>query len=309
MKLINYVWPVIIIFIFVSLRLSLIYALPEIRHDSQLFLMFGIGNIILLWFLGKKLFSRDISLYLVFLYSVSPWTAYMEISGTIYIFILFCILGLFLGGLFLKSKLGKILLFCLAAGIVLLFTYNKISLFSDPGLINSVNQFRGETSQSKIAYIGKITENRYTYLSEHVLFNILNQFTPSVYFTPQFKLLNFSFSPPIFLGFIVPFLFGLPVFFKMILDRKLVALSVFYLTIPSILSKQSPDLTKLIIVAPVLFLIISLGIKTLVLKRQKKVFNYLLLICISLVTVQFFVTIQDILLREPARLQMLTGAK
>ncbi|MDO8657660.1 MAG: hypothetical protein Q7K55_02890, partial [Candidatus Levybacteria bacterium] len=174
--------------------------------------------------------------------------------------------------------------------------------------INSVNSFRGENNQTVFAPIGKVIENRYIYLSEHTLFNILQQFTPATYFTNHAKLLGFSFAPPIYLGFIIPFLLGSFTLIKSLTKTDILKIViVFLLLVPSILSKDSPDLSRLIIVSPVIFFIISRGLYDFLSDYKKGNSRFLLILTIFLVTLQFLITLTDIAIREPIRLQMFLG--
>ena len=183
-------------------------------------------------------------------------------------------------------------------------------VFSDIGLLNSVNEYRGETNQSVFDPIGKIIENKYIYFSEHILFNVLKQFTPSTYFSNQAHLLGFSFSPPIYLGFIIPFMFGLIKLIKFFpKNRKYHLLPFFFLLLPSIFSKNSPDLSRLVLIAPIVFAIVASGIWELILNYKRKKYAFLLLLTIFIVGIQFAITLVDIAIREPIRLQMFLGQK
>jgi hypothetical protein len=180
--------------------------------------------------------------------------------------------------------------------------YSKqVSIFSEVGLINTVNVFRGETSKTKWAILGRFVENRYFYLSEHFVFNLLKHLSPVAYFTPEFKIYDFSFSPPIFVGFLLPFLFGLKNLYYLCLKNKWLILTIFSLILPSLLSKNSPDLNRLILVSPGIFILISLGF-TQLLNTENKWGKILLVMSITLILLQLFITSSDIYMRENIRL-------
>lgn len=266
----------------------------------------GLANFILIFYIIRKLANYRIGLLAVLLYAISPWIAYLEVISSPYIFLLTFFLALFLSTQVLNISRKFFLISVLFIITIFLYKFNQITIFSDVGLINAVNSFRGETNLTIFASVGKVIENRYIYLSEHLLFNILKQFTPATYFTNQARLLDFSFAPPIYLGFIIPFLFGLMKLIKSFTKNDIPkAAFVFILMLPSILSNTSPDLSRLIIVSPIIFLIISSGLFTFILNYKKSVFRFLLFLTLFLVVLQLSITISDIATREPVRLQNL----
>lgn len=261
-------------------------------------------NLFLIFNILSKLVNYKVALFTGFLYAISPWIAYLEVSGSLYIVLLFILLLIF--KTILKFSINKYFSIGFIFLIIFSFIYkfNEIGIFSNVGLINSVNEFRGETNKTIFAPIGKLVENRYIYLGEHVLFNILKQFTPATYFSNQAKLLDFSFSPPIFLGFLLPFLFGINTLFK-----EFKRVSIFYLLLfilllgPSILSTHSPNLSSLVLISPIIFSIISMGLYQMILNFKNKTVLIILLITVFLVSLQFFSTVTDIATREPMRLK------
>src|SRR3989344_4782012 len=196
------------------LRLDNLNIKTSLFNYSWAIIVLGQVNLFLIFNILTKLVNYKVALLAGFLYGISPWTAYLEVSGSLYIVLLFILLIIY--KTFLKLLINKYMNIGLMFLVILFFLYkfNEVGIFSNIGLINSVNEFRGETSKTIFAPIGKLVENRYIYLGEHVLFNILKQFTPATYFSNQAKLLDFSFSPPIFLGFLLPFFFGINVLFK-----------------------------------------------------------------------------------------------
>lgn len=170
----------------------------------------------------------------------------------------------------------------------------EIRAFEDPGLINNVNQFQGSAKEEGVGNLARLSENKYIFTSKYLFMKYLKSFIPTTYFTSSEKLLTFSFSPPIYFGFAIPFLFGLYYLTKSSTSIKIFLLSS-VLVIPSMLSKQLIDLNRMIIFAPVVIFVISFG-----LKKISKIF---LVITICLVIFQLLVTLSDIKLRERDRYQ------
>ncbi|MDQ5930312.1 MAG: hypothetical protein QG594_2100, partial [Bacteroidota bacterium] len=179
----------------------------------------------------------------------------------------------------------------------------EISLFREVKLVNSINVFRGESEKLGFPILGKLIENKFTYFGRHVLFNFLTALSPYTYFTQQFPLLGFSFSPPVFLGFLIPSLYYLIAVVKKhkpIFDLLLIA---FPLLIPTLLHSYFPDMNSLVIFLPLLLVFISRGIDLLV--NDKK--NLLIFIMLILVFFQASTTLYDLSTREPARYFLKTG--
>lgn len=221
--------------------------------------LIGIGNLMLIYFIGCRVFNHKIAIIAAFLYAVSPWIFYFEVANSAYILLLFGLLLAFLGftnlhrgrmflglvetvlGLLillygsilmwivvpvlifgtLRSRyldyrnIKSVVLVIIFLSFPLLFLGMKniegvanirdkqISFVSDVGLINAVNQFRGEVNESELSYMGRIIENRYIYFTQHLTFNFVEHFAPVVYFTPELRMLGFSFSPPLPVGFLL----------------------------------------------------------------------------------------------------------
>lgn len=180
--------------------------------------------------------------------------------------------------------------------------HTQVSVLSDPGHINTVNMFRGESTEKGFKYISKFFENKYLYLSKYLILKSLKSLSPVIFFTPNEKLLGFSFSPPIYVGLIIPFLYGFISIFKSSVLRRYLFLS-FLLALPSILSQRAVDLNRLLIFSPVVVFIISFGLSNINYKKYKP----LLILLIGLITIQFLVTISDISLREYPRFQNIYG--
>lgn len=179
----------------------------------------------------------------------------------------------------------------------------QVNVLSDPGYINTVNMFRGESVEKGFGYISRIFDNKYFYLSKYLILKSLKNLSPVTFFTPNEKLFGFSFSAPIYVGFIIPFLYGFILIIKSGTLRKYLCLP-FLLIIPSFFSQQSVDLNRLLIFAPVIIFTISFGLKNINYKSHK----LFLIVLAALIIIQFSVTISDISLREYPRFESIYGS-
>lgn len=264
--------------------------------------------LLIFWLLCRLINQRVAHLTVVF-YSICPWMAYVEVANSLYSAILFSVLMLLSSlVLYRHSRRYSLSIIILISLSFLLFLISKnpikIDLFDDPGLLNFVNMFQGELKESGTYTFGRFIENRYVFGALHIFFSVLKQFSPATYFSSQEKLLGFSFSPPIYFGLLIPFIFGLPAIFDYIRKyRYLLILGV--LLIPSILSKNL-DLARLSLISPFIFLTIGLGYQKLLLFKYNSVYKFLIFISISLVLFQFVEVIIDIPTLEPMRMMRLT---
>ena len=307
---IRYLLLVFILLTSLIFRFYINYFIPVNQPINPPAIFAGLINLILLFVIIRQFTNYRIGLLAALLYALSPWTAYLELAASPHIFLLTILSVIFrMSQMFnINKKYSSVLL--ITAVTIYILIFNQIKIFSNVGLINAVNSFRGETNQTAFSPLGKIIENRYLYLSEHILFNILKQFTPATYFTNQAQLLGFSFSPPIFLGFIIPFMFGLIKLIKSFPRSKIPeVILIAFLLLPSILSENSPDISSLVVISPVIFYVISSGMYEFILNSRRKVFRFLLFLTILIVTFQFLTTISDIASREPVRLQMFLNRK
>lgn len=178
-------------------------------------------------------------------------------------------------------------------------TSQQVSIFTDPGLRNSYTTLIGENNQSGYSKLSKISENRFIYIAKYTLNKTVKQLMPGVYFTPQERLLNFSFSPPLYLAFLIPFLTGL---YQIALDknrRKYLFISLL-LIIPSLLSSKIVDINRLHLFSPVIIFIIVFGI-TVISKIKTPVRVLLTSLIIFLLLVQLGYILYDMSKRERPR--------
>lgn len=283
-------WPAYLainssIFIFVLFGILLFYFGLTLIKDGKISLGMGLGLLGLVITVYSNFSMLSVLPFLVFGVYKSGLLAkrVMRISfPALTLFLLPIALFLFFNKPFLKQVLTK-----------------NVSLFNEVGLINSINTFRGEVNETGRPYLGILIENKITYFSRHVLFNALTTLSPFTYFTPQFKLLGFSLTPPIFLGLIIPFLYGLA---KMIgggNKKHYLLLLTLPLLIPTILRAYSPDLNSLILILPAVTFVSAWGMGELM--RRKKWF--FVAIVFVLIFLQGLITLYDIKTREPIRYQ------
>jgi hypothetical protein len=180
----------------------------------------------------------------------------------------------------------------------------EIRAFRDPGLINTVNSYRGEAIEENLGAMARISENKYLFSGEFILLKFIQQLSPPTFFTPQEKLLSFSFSPPIFLGFIIPFFYGIYLLLKTETARKIIITSTL-LVIPSVLAKAPVDLNRLVIFMPVILFVIAYGLIKLMQQKNNKLI-YITILTI-LVIFQMLVTFSDIKNRERNRFEKYYG--
>ena len=185
---------------------------------------------------------------------------------------------------------------------------NDVRIYSDPTLLNAINRYQGDAQETGFKNLGRISENRYLFFSEYFGLKYMNQLIPEVYFSPQYKLLGFSFEPPMFLGFIIPFIYGLYCLLKNARARKVLIISSL-LAIPSVLANDLVSLNRLVLFSPVIIFIISFGLIRLYDLRRGKNPKIFLAITIILVFFQIIVTISDIKTRELQRFEKYYGQK
>lgn len=327
--------PIFLIYILGFLDLVLIWIIGRMLFKNNIaylpVLIFGISP----WFIYSVI-SGSFYVYLLSLILVNTISLFLiklnnkKLSKVLFListililyssFLMFFVYPLLIIGFFLLNKeifdkaKSYLIFSCILLLPMLFFIFKnplsiqnlyhtQVSVLSDPGHINTVNMFRGESAEKGFRYISKFFENKYLYLSKYLILKSLKSLSPVIFFTPNEKLLGFSFSPPIYIGFIVPFLYGLISIVKSSKHRKYLFLS-FLLVLPSIFSQQAVDLNRLLIFAPVVLFIISFGFNNINYKKHKPLF----IVLVSLILIQFLVTISDISLREYPRFQNIYGS-
>jgi hypothetical protein len=236
-------------------------------------------------------------------------------SLVLWLVVPFLLFGLFKSG-FIKGNILAVLGLFLIPFIFLFYKNDaalknnlnrELTVFSDVGLNNAVNSFRGEINKSDFAFMAKVTENKLTYFGIHMMDMTVKQLNPFFYFTSDAGLLNFSFNPPIFLGFIIPFFLGLS-FWKMVwLKYKYYCLIFLALLLPSLLSEKGIDLSKLIIIFPVLIFTISFGLSKNFKIYKNRINKYLMAVMLVLLIFQSVLFLSELPSREPIRLHFFTA--
>lgn len=176
---------------------------------------------------------------------------------------------------------------------------NQVDFLSDPGIKNSINQFKGESNEAGFNLLAKVSENKYTYMLRYLTLKSIKNIVPSTFFTSQEKLFNFSFSPPLYVGFLPPFFYGLILVVKSNELRKYLLLSVVFI-VPSFLSKILVELNRLILFYPVVIFLISFGLIKLH-DNKNLILRFVLYLSLFLAVLQIVITFLDIGLREHQR--------
>jgi hypothetical protein len=185
---------------------------------------------------------------------------------------------------------------------------NEVKIFSDPSLLNSINRFQGAAARIGLKNLSRISENKYLFFGEYVSLKYITQLVPKTFFTPEYKLSGFSFNPPVFMGFVIPFVYGLYLALKKPDLRKIIFISSL-LTVPSILANEQVALNRLILFSPIVFLLISYGLINLYRKRGETTARSFLMLTLFLVMFQLIVVINDIRHKERQRVVQYFGNK
>ncbi len=179
---------------------------------------------------------------------------------------------------------------------------NQIRIFSNPGLLAQSNRLQGDSKKAGYVFLARLAENKYLYLTKYSTFKVLKNLNPLTFFSIKEKLLDFSFTPTIFLGFLIPFFYGLYLVIKNPKWRGYL-LFVPILAIPAFLSDKIVDLNRLILDGPFIIFIISLGLVHIKLNSKHLFYKVMLFTCIGLVLLQLIFTIWDIYTKEDLRYQ------
>lgn len=319
----------------------------------RIILLLDLCNILLFFILGKKVLSIKAGLLAAFIYGVSPWAAYGQLFGSIYIFLLTFFLIFFVGALMLREKDIKGIPLIITSSAVLLYSSllnwfilpvlvlavyklkiiwpkylkiptlviiilfisivwlsfknslgfrnvfnNQLGFLSNPGIKNTINMFQGESKKEGFVVLAKVSENKYIYLLRYLSLKLIKNIVPTTFFTPQEKLFGFSFSPPIYIGFMIPFFYGLILALGSPMLRKYLFISI-TLIIPSFFSGTFVDLNRLILFYPITIFLICLGLT----RFKLNIFSFRLFLyfAIFLILLQFVITNLDISLREHQR--------
>lgn len=274
------------------------FAHQDFAFPFELLVFLDSGNLLLLWLISRRIFS-NYSFLPSLIYAVIPWSGYLVSAESSYIYLLSLLLLIFFIYVYFKSKriLGFVLIIPLFLGLKNVLG-GEVKIFSDPGLLNMVNSYQGAAKEIGFGNLARISENKYLFFTEYVLLKYMKQLVPTTYFTSQEKLLNFSFSSPIYFGFLPPFLYGLYVLSKSPFLLRSILISTL-LVIPSVLAKQMVDLNRLFIFSPVIIFVISYGLMKLY--EQRKRTSFFLILTLILVIFQLVVTISDIQFKEKDR--------
>lgn len=176
---------------------------------------------------------------------------------------------------------------------------NHLGFFTDPTVINSVNQMRGENLSFGNPWLGKLFYNKTFYLVR-LMKIFFDHLKPTFYFLvgdglPRHGLSNFG---PLLAVFLPLFLVGVWSLFrkKELSGIKWWLIACFLLSLlPSLFSLHSPDQEKLVLSLPVLAILIGY-----VGSRFKK---YKLVLLVIFLVLNLGFVVEDALLKEPFRSQ------
>lgn len=208
----------------------------------------------------------------------------------------------------IRSMIFIVMILLLPLGVFMVVNFEgvnnifaqQVTIFSDPGVIQSNNVFQGQAQKSGLGLLSKIAENKYEHLLRYSVLKTLSNLTPATYFTPQEKLLGFSFSPPIYLGFIIPFFYGLYQILNVGVLRKYFVFSLI-LIIPSVLIQQQVELNRLFIVITIMMFLISYGLIKLYEKRRQLLFRIAICLTLGLILFQMVLVGFDVSTLEHPR--------
>lgn len=162
----TYAYLLLIIVLSILFRIYLVLFLFPVRIISeQIFILqlfsidiiipiwiiflIGLGNLILLWLIGNRLFNNTVGLVTALLYAISPWTAYSEAAGSIYVVVL-C--GLLISAYGLLQSNNKYGILFIVFGILLSLYLSLTSWFVIPWLIIGIFK-QNYLSRKRLVYI------------------------------------------------------------------------------------------------------------------------------------------------------------
>lgn len=323
--------------------------------------LFGILDIVVVWLLARILFKKVYAYLFMFSFSLSPWFIYSTVSGSLYIYLLFLLLIIFLGIYLIisgKQKTGGVIfiissIFLLYSSLIFILSYllfvfglillkiiplkkiklnliiilliclplflmmfknitgvknilnNQINFLSDSGIKSNINMFQGESKKEGFGYLSKISENKYFYIFRFMILKFTKNLAPSTFFTPEEKLLGFSFAPPIYLGLIIPFMYGFYLILFSKITRRYLFLSLI-LIIPSFVSEKIVDLNRLLLFEPVIIFISIYGVREFY-STKKQISKIFLCLSLGLILFQFLVMTSDLNYREYPRFERFQG--
>ncbi len=178
---------------------------------------------------------------------------------------------------------------------------NDVSVFSDPSFINSVNQYQGHAENDGLKNLSRLSQNKYLFSVQYLTSKYLSQIMPDTFFTFKYNLLKYSFNPPIFAAFLIPFLYGIYLISKS-KDARILFITSTIFSLPSVLSNNAVSINKLLLFSPVVFLTIFKGLNQMLNYKSQKLINLFLKIMIVLFIFQFLYTIIDLSYFEQKRI-------
>lgn len=282
------------------------------------FALFSCLGLISFFFVCRYLFPKNkwLAVWAVLVLALSPGLIFLSRTSSYSLLLLNLILLFLWLFLFLKKRkafktIGVLAIIVFLMIVFMVFGYwraigwqqdllhKRLGFFTNPAIINSINQMRGEDLQAGNPLLGKLFYNKSFYLIQliKVFFDHLK---PQFYFlvgddNPSHGLTNFG---PFLAVFLPLFLVGVwCLFVKKELKKTKWWLIIWFLLgiLPSLFTYPSPDQEKLVLILPVLAILIGF-----VASRMKKV--YLFLFAFFLIINSGFVFF-DAFFKEPIRAQ------
>jgi hypothetical protein len=299
-KEIKHILFLLVVFVFTRVFISNYFPgyslLPQGMFQAGLFIASFLNSLVI-YFVVFKIVSKSYALWASLIYIISPWIFYYEFMGSKYILYLFIFLALYY--LSLYKRIFKVLMLFLVIYLVSQFTKRNL-FFSDIGIVNAVNVFRGEAQIEGYGIISKIIENRYIYYVFTLFIKTLGITDPLIYFSGQARSLPFMHTPPLWLGLLPMFILGLWQIFRKGKDMAILLMGV----IPGVLYINMYNFEKLLLLVPFIVISTVLGINEF--NQSKSLLSKILFyFCIALVILQVFVFIPDLMFKEALRFQSL----
>lgn len=305
-------WKLVITFIISAFLMSVLFAVFVFNKNNSLgkdlswlslglALLINISIALELLFVLQHFFGRKVAVVSSLLCLINPWMAYVSLIDFKMVAILFAVLSFLLVSL-VRTKFKYFLYIPIFVFVVKFDLTNYLVVaapFGDIRHLNSVNEFQGILARGGCQFCNLI-ENRYLYFIKLMFINFVDAFSPVIYFFPQVPFLGKSFVPPVYSVLLAPFLIGVAGFIKRDAKRFFLLLLIFLIgSIPSSLTATSPNISKLFLISPLIFVFIGNGVVELTSKGHK---NYLSYVVLLGVFVQYLFTLFDVWFMEGARL-------
>ena len=188
--------------------------MPEISTG----LIIGGVNILLIYLLIRRVFNDVIAILSALLYFLSLWSGFFTgvYPNSAYLLMIVLLINNFR----VSFKVYTFSLFCLIIFVV----YPNIGFFPNNPLVNSINAMRGESINAGFSVLSRVIENKYIFYFLRIIEKALVSINPLYYFTNEAAVDGFLVFPPVWFGFIIPFLVGVLSLYKKYKNKIFVSL-------------------------------------------------------------------------------------